>query len=112
VVLVSETQAQEAVQRVMRNEPAQRIGGAPTINSSAESSVALTTPGLTPGLIYQVRIKVAGEYRDLGNTQAASDGDATLPVFRLSRVGSYTLALISPVDGSARYIKVRVEKRR
>jgi hypothetical protein len=112
VVLVSETQAQEAAQRVMRNEPAQKIGSAPTVNSSAGSPVALTAPGLTPGLIYQVRIKVEGEYRDLGNTQAAADGDAVLPVFRLSRVGNYTLALISPVDGSARYIKVRIEKRR
>ncbi len=112
VLLVSEAQAQATAPRVMRNAPAETIRDAPVVQSQTGSATALVTPGLTRGVIYQVRIKVQGEYQDLGFTQAAADGDAALPVFRLSRSGSYTIVITNPIDGSVQYIKMRVNKRR
>ncbi len=112
VLLVSESQAQATEPRVMRNAPAESIRNAPIVQSQAGAATALITPGLTPGAIYQVRIKVEGAYRDLGYTQAAADGASALPVFRLTRAGSYTIVLTNPIDGSVQYIKVRVNKRR
>lgn len=111
VVLVSEAVAALTPERVMRNPPASALGDAPRVQAIIGAPLALVTSGLPANSTQSVRLKINGKYVDLGITTTDADGQAVLPVFRISRAGTYTIAMINSLTGKTSYVKVVVPKR-
>ena len=111
VVLVSEAVAALTPERVMRNPPASSLGEAPRVQARIGVPLALVTSGLPANSTQSVRLKINGKYVDLGVITTDADGQAALPVFRIGRAGTYTIAMINSVTGKASYVKVVVPKR-
>ena len=109
VTLVDQSVADNTPARVMRREPAERIGAAPRVPARVGQPVALVAPGLTPGATYVVSVKQPrGEYGTLGSVIGGPF--ATLPVFEASRRGTIIVAMTNVQTGETQYIKVRVRR--
>jgi hypothetical protein len=110
IVVVSADVAAATPVRVMKNDAARTLGAAPVVKAAVLKPVSLVASGLTAGTTYTVKIKVNGAYVDLGPTTARADGSAQLPVFRVAKPGTYTVAIVDPATGATRYIKVQVSR--
>jgi len=109
VVLVSESVAAKAKKEEVPDPPAAKVGKAPFAPEvNAKKPVALTTPGLTSGTTYVVKVKIkGGTYGTLGSVVATGSGEGVLPVFRPTKPGIYIMALINQSNGSVTYIKIK-----
>ena len=110
LVLVSAEVADRAEPRTVKRQPSTTLKAAPVINARAGAPVSLVTAGLTPGVSFTVRIKVDGRYVDLGSALSDAAGVAQLPVFRSSKAGRLTIALVNPATGATTYMKVAVAR--
>lgn len=97
--------------RIMARPPAATIDRAPVVSSAPGRPIALVASGLTPGDEVPVKIRIGKRYVALGTAIVSTNGRASLPAFRLSRPGTYRLAILDPTSGKPSYIKVVVTKR-
>lgn len=112
VILVSESEANSAPVRSMANPPAASITRAPVVNSPVGRIVSLTTQGLDAGTNYSVKLKINGKYVDLGSARTDATGMVSLPAFKPSAAGTYTIAIVNPSTGKTGYVKVKVPPKR
>lgn len=107
VTLVPASVAAVIPTRTMRREPAATLSAAPVIAAAANQPVKLLVPGLTPGAAYTVQVRGKNGYVVLGSVTADADGQALMPVFRMSAgAGTTTLAIVS-ASGTPSYVKVQ-----
>ena len=109
--VVSAVVANETQPRLVKREPGATLKEAPVLNGTAGAPISLVTQGLNPNTNYSVKVKIDNKYVDLGSALSDSTGLAQLPVFRTSKTGKLTIALIDPTTGTAVYLKVRVTKK-
>lgn len=91
--------------RAVRQEPSSSIGTAPIIAARVNQPVKLLVTGFTPGAAYVVQMKGSKGYVVLGTVVANANGQLELPVFRNSRPGETTIAVVAG-SGKASYLKV------
>lgn len=110
VTLVPASIAAATPIRAMRKKPAPTLSGAPVVVATANQPVKLQVPGLTPGATYTVQVRGKNGYVVLGSVTADADGQALMPVFRMSAgAGTTTLAIVSS-SGAPSYVKVQASK--
>lgn len=110
VTLVSANVAAATPTRTMRNAASPTLSGAPIVVAAVNKPVKLQVPGLTPGATYTIQVRGKNGYVVLGSVTADADGQAQLPVFRMSSgAGTTTLAMLSS-SGTPSYVKVQASK--
>ena len=110
VTLVPASVAAVTPTRTMRREPAATLSAAPVISAAVNQPVKLLVPGLAPGETYTVQVRGKKGYVVLGTVTADADGQALMPVFRMSAgAGTTTIAIVS-ASGTPSYVKVQASK--
>ena len=109
VTTVSQSVADDTRARVMKRPSTPAMGEAPKVRRKINKPIALVANGLTAGATYQVYIKKNGQEYGLLGSVIGSEFSA-LPVFEVSRAGTYTIAMKNVQTGATQYIKVRARK--
>ena len=108
ITVIGEAEAKLVAQRFISKPASQTLSGAARVPVIAGKGVSLVLPGVTPGATVKVQIRVNGKYVTLGGSAADGNGQVALPVFKLGKQGTYTIAVSDTVTGRVTYLKIKV----
>ncbi|MDO8732567.1 MAG: hypothetical protein Q7L55_08365 [Actinomycetota bacterium] len=106
IVILSAASAERVTPRTMIEKSAIRVKNAPVVEAKSSAPVSLVARGLRPGISYSIRIKGSETTATLGRTTSDSAGLAQLPVFLLTKPGTYTLEIVDSNTKAVSYVKV------
>lgn len=104
--LLGNAEAQAIPDRVMRKAPGVWIAKSPRVRISKTQPVSLVTAGFGANAIVNVKLRIGKQYYELGVVQANSDGELSLPVFRVDSTRANRLALVDETTGTTKYIRL------
>lgn len=111
LVVLSEDDAAGAVTRVMGHDAGESIGTALKVQAHTGEPVRLIAK-VPASHTFTLKMKPnAGEYLVAGRGASTSKGQLSLPVFRATKAGTITLAMMDETTGRTHYVKVNVVKR-
>ena len=107
LMLADGTTAKNAKPLKVKGTATSRLAKSPRVRVAPSSFRRIVVPGVSLTGSLQVRIRVDGVWRFIGTVAPAKDKSVTLPVFSISRLGTYPIQLV-PVSGRPVFVRLDV----
>ena len=110
VVLVSRAEASRLTAKVLKRPLGSSPANAPTVRVRVGRPFALAVGDQAVGQVVNVRVGVRGKAMDVGADRVDPIGWLRVPALAMTRLGSVTLALVTPTTGKRGFVRIVVSK--